>query len=46
MTNEERAALEAIANDAGRHAEDRNAALRALAEADAPAEEPAEEPAP
>ena len=32
MTDQERAALELIAHDAGQGAEDRNAALRALGE--------------
>lgn len=44
MTNEERTALQAIANDAGRHAEDRNDALRALGEL--PPLEVAADPAP
>lgn len=54
MTNEQRAALAAIANDAGRAAEDRNQALRDLGElpplevgaSDTPSDEPAaDEPA-
>lgn len=44
MTNEKRTALQAIANDAGRHAEDRNDALRALGEL--PPLEVAADPAP
>jgi hypothetical protein len=44
MTNQERTALQAIANDAGRHAEDRNEALRALGEL--PPLEAAADPAP
>lgn len=44
MNNDERNALHAIANDAGRHAEDRNDALRALGEL--PPLEVAADPAP
>ena len=44
MTNDERNALQVIANDAGRHAEERNEALRALGEL--PPLEVAVDPAP
>lgn len=43
MTNEKRATLQAIANDAGRHAEERNQALRDLGELP-PLEVAADEP--